>query len=52
MLAAFDGKGKKVLSLFKFVPGEFCILIEKNQMTLKSAEAGSKKGDKYEGGPH
>jgi len=41
-LAAFDAEGHKVLSLFKFIPGPYCLLIEKNQTTAKTAEAGSK----------
>lgn len=42
-LAAFDKNGNKVVSLFKFVPGNFCLLIEKNQTQEKTAAFESRK---------
>jgi len=51
-LDAFDKNGKKVLSMFKFIPGEFCLLIENNQKEMKQVEVGSKKETvKYSGKP-
>ncbi len=50
-LAAFDKAGKKVLSRFTFTPGNFCLLIEKNQKDAKTEAAGSRKPTyQYSGG--
>jgi hypothetical protein len=52
-LAAFAKDGNKVLSLFKFTPGEFCLLIEKDQTKEKTVAVGSKKPtETYEGEAH
>lgn len=52
-LAAFAKDGNKVLGLFKFTPGEFCLSIEENQTKEKTVAVGSKNPtETYEGETH